>query len=75
MGGDDTGSVRTVEVGFAGELYEGGEEGFRTVRTADGKAAKPEIQSGNENENRQPSEAEMDELMDMLNSQIPNIDE
>eukprot|EP00804_Cyclotella_cryptica_P017959 CCRYP_008262-RB/>CCRYP_008262-RB protein AED:0.22 eAED:0.22 QI:0/0.66/0.5/1/0.33/0/4/1398/245 len=66
---EESSSVRNVEVGFQGELYENGEEGFRTVRTADGKPAKPEIMSGGEN--RQPSEAEMDELMEMLNSQIP----
>jgi hypothetical protein len=66
----DADSVRNVEVGFAGELYEGGEDGFRTKRTADGKPAKPEIQSGEEK--RQPSEAEMDELIDMLSNQVPS---
>ena len=66
---EEASSVRNVEVGFQGELYENGEEGFRTVRTADGKPAKPEIMS--DGENRRPSEAEMDELMEMLNSQIP----
>lgn len=60
--------VRNVEVGFAGELYESNEEGFRTVRTADGKAKMPEIQSSVDR--RQPTEAELDDMMEMLNSQM-----
>jgi hypothetical protein len=36
--------VRNVEVGFQGEIYEGGEEGFRTQRRQDGSPLKPEIQ-------------------------------
>lgn len=60
--------VRNVEVGFAGELYEGSEEGFRTVRTPDGTAKTPETQSSVDR--RQPSDAELDDLMEMLNSQV-----
>lgn len=60
--------IRNVEVGFAGELYESNEEGFRTVRTADGKAKMPEIQSSVDR--RQPTEAELDDMMEMLNSQM-----
>lgn len=30
-------------VGFQGEIYDAGDEGFRTWRTNDGKAAKPEV--------------------------------
>jgi len=40
--------VRNVEVGFAGEIYEGGEEGFRTRRTEEGLPLNPEIQPGGE---------------------------
>ena len=36
--------VKSVEVGFQGEIYEGGEEGFRTQRRQDGSPLKPEIQ-------------------------------
>lgn len=36
--------VRNVEVGFQGEIYEGGEEGFRTLRKQDGSPWNPEIQ-------------------------------
>ena len=65
---DGSNDVRDVEVGFAGELYENDEEGFRTRRTADGKAVKPEIQKTDEN--RQATDREMDDLMEMLNSQV-----
>jgi hypothetical protein len=61
-------AVRNVEVGFQGELYENNEEGFRTVRTADGKAVKPELQATTTD--RQPTEAELDEMMEILNSQV-----
>jgi len=40
-GADD---VKNREVGFKGEIYEAGEEGFRTQRTEDGLPLKPEIQ-------------------------------
>jgi hypothetical protein len=59
--------VRNIEVGFAGELYENGEEGFRTTRTADGKAVR-EIQSSVDR--RQPTDKELDDMMEMLNSQV-----
>lgn len=65
---DDASKVRNVEVGFAGELYENDEEGFRTTRTEDGRAIKPEIESSADE--RQPTDREMDEMMDMLNSQV-----
>jgi hypothetical protein len=61
-------AVRDVEIGFQGELYESNEEGFRTVRTADGEPVKPEIQTTSTE--RQPTEAELDELMEVLNSQM-----
>ncbi|KAL7435695.1 hypothetical protein ACHAXH_002717 [Discostella pseudostelligera] len=65
---DGAADVRSVEVGFAGELYENNEEGFRTVRTADGKAKMPEILSSVDR--RQPTNAELDDMMEMLNSQV-----
>lgn len=65
---DGAADVRIVEVGFQGEVYEKDEEGFRTVRTEDGRPVNPEIQSAAEK--RQPSDTEMDDVMDMLNSQI-----
>mmetsp|Transcript_29632 Transcript_29632/g.50460 ORF Transcript_29632/g.50460 Transcript_29632/m.50460 type:complete len:258 (-) Transcript_29632:153-926(-) len=65
---DGASDVRNVEIGFAGELYENDEEGFRTERTEDGLAVKPEIQSTAEQ--RQPTEAELDDMMEMLNAQV-----
>jgi hypothetical protein len=37
--------IKNSFVGFEPEVYQGGEEGFRTWRTPDGRAAKPEIKS------------------------------
>ena len=65
---NDACDVRNVEVGFAGELYESNEEGFRTVRTPNGLAKTPEIQSSVDR--RQPADSELDDLMEMLNSQV-----
>eukprot|EP00571_Detonula_confervacea_P008106 CAMPEP_0172319386 /NCGR_PEP_ID=MMETSP1058-20130122/37500_1 /TAXON_ID=83371 /ORGANISM="Detonula confervacea, Strain CCMP 353" /LENGTH=251 /DNA_ID=CAMNT_0013034413 /DNA_START=29 /DNA_END=784 /DNA_ORIENTATION=+ len=62
---DDSSEVRNMEVGFAGELYESDEEGFRTKRTNDGKAVKQEIQIPSDNQ-RQPTNAELDEMMKEL---------
>lgn len=65
---DGASEIRNMEIGFAGELYENDEEGFRTKRTDDGKAIKPEIDSSVDQ--RQPSESEMDDMMEMLNAQV-----
>lgn len=70
---DDALDVKNSEVGFAGELYESNEEGFRTKRTDDGKAVKQEIQVPAEQ--RQPTEAEMDDMMEVLNSQVEASDD
>ena len=64
---EDADGVRNVEVGFAGELYDGGEEGFRTERTADGRPAKPELKGPDES--RQPTEAEVNEMMERLQAE------
>ena len=66
---DIVSSVRNVEVGFAGELYENGEEGFRTTRTADGKPAKSEVLAPNEM--KQPTEADIDQMAELLSNQTP----
>eukprot|EP00584_Thalassiosira_punctigera_P018379 CAMPEP_0172552212 /NCGR_PEP_ID=MMETSP1067-20121228/43690_1 /TAXON_ID=265564 ORGANISM="Thalassiosira punctigera, Strain Tpunct2005C2" /NCGR_SAMPLE_ID=MMETSP1067 /ASSEMBLY_ACC=CAM_ASM_000444 /LENGTH=248 /DNA_ID=CAMNT_0013340139 /DNA_START=77 /DNA_END=823 /DNA_ORIENTATION=- len=60
--------VRNIEVGFQGELYENDEEGFRTIRTNDGEPVKSEIQSSADR--RQPTDAELDDMMEVLNSQV-----
>lgn len=65
---DNTDKVRNAVIGFAGELYENDEDvGFRTTRTADGNAMR-EIKSSVGQ--RQPSHKEMDDLMEILNSQV-----
>lgn len=59
---DNIDLVRNAEIGFAGELYENDEDtGFRTIRTDDGKAV-CEIKSSVGQ--RQPSDNEMDDLME-----------
>lgn len=65
---EDACHVKNTEVGFAGELYERNEEGFRTIRTADGKAKMPEVKSSVDK--RQPTVGELDDMMEMLNSQV-----
>lgn len=65
---DGASEVRNVVIGFAGELYENDEEGFRTKRTDDGKAVKAEVQSAADQ--RQATIGELDELMETLNSQV-----
>ena len=41
--GGEASKVNKNFVGFQGEIYDQGEEGFRTWRTGDGRAAKPQI--------------------------------
>ena len=67
-GADD---VRNIEVGFAGEVYDSGEEGFRTWRTEDGFAKRPEIQEP-EGEKRAPTDEEMEKINEMLKGQDLN---
>ena len=61
--------VRNIAIGFAGELYENDEEGFRTIRDNNGLAVKQEIQ-----QQEQPTDTEIDELMEVLNSQVAAAD-
>jgi hypothetical protein len=49
--------VKATMVGFQGEVYQKGEEGFRTWRTEDGLPARPEINAGGES--RPPTEEEL----------------
>lgn len=48
--------VRNIMVGFQGEMYEGGEEGFRTWRDEDGYPLKPEIKGPNTGEETKPKD-------------------
>ena len=47
-------------IGFQGEVYQEGEEGFRSWRDTDGSPARPEISPGGET--RPPTEAELEQL-------------
>lgn len=41
---EDVTKINKMLVGFQGEMYDQGEEGFRTLRTDDGRPLMPEIQ-------------------------------
>jgi hypothetical protein len=47
-------------IGFQGEVYQEGEEGFRSWRKKDGSPARPELNPGGES--RPPTEAEMEQV-------------
>lgn len=88
-GGDDDDVVDTLPskfMGFQGEMYDSGEEGFRTWRNEDGTPAKPEIQSPTagavppteeeeeeEGPRRAPSEREMVKIQEMLQDKDINV--
>ncbi len=61
-------------IGFQGEVYQEGEEGFRSWRKEDGSPARPEINPGGET--RPPTEEEMDQLrleMEQQNISVEDI--
>lgn len=74
-GADD---IKNSFVGFQGEVYERGEQGFRTWRTGDGRPARPQIQSpatsdesnsyeeDDPDEFRAPTEEEMKQIQQAL---------
>lgn len=70
MSRDLSTKIKNVMVGFSGEVYQEGEEGFRTLRTEDGRPAKPEINTGSEA--RAPSDEEMAQLEEKLQGQDLN---
>ena len=64
VGVDGSDDVKSNFIGFQGEVYERGEEGFRTWRTDDGKPARPEINPGGET--RPPTQEELEQLQKEL---------
>jgi len=62
--------IKNVMVGFQGEVYQQGEEGFRTWRTEDGRPVNPEINAGGET--RAPTDEEMAKLEQKLEGQDLN---
>jgi hypothetical protein len=58
--------IRNMLVGFQGEIYDQGEDGFRTWRTEDGRAAQPEVMpagSTSTSEEGAPSQEELEKLL------------
>jgi hypothetical protein len=60
-------TVKSNMVGFQGEVYQAGEEGFRTWRLEDGRAARPPVQSGVQDndtveEKRPPTDQELEQI-------------
>jgi hypothetical protein len=60
-------------IGFQGEVYQEGEEGFRSWRTADGGPARPEINPGGET--RPPTEDEMEQLRTEMSGQNVSVED
>lgn len=66
--------LRNNLIGFQGEVYQEGEEGFRSWRKEDGSPARPELNPGGET--RPPTEEEMEQLkmeMDRQNISIEDV--
>ena len=62
---EGTEQIKNTLVGFQGEMYEQGEQGFRTWRLEDGTPARPEVLSPRTDdgeETRAPTEEEMKQL-------------
>lgn len=60
--------VKNVMIGFLGEIYDPGEEGFRTWRLPDGRPARPEIKGpqSDDDDYRAPTAEEMERLQKAL---------
>jgi len=61
---EGSGEVRNVEVGFQGEIYDSGEDGFRTERTEEGLPLNPEIKQPEET--RVPTDEEIAEINEIV---------
>ena len=65
--------IKNALIGFQGEMYQRGEEGFRTWRTEEGRAAKPQIQSPTADEvENQIDDEDMKKIEEMLQGQDIN---
>jgi hypothetical protein len=70
------GEIKAMFVGFQGEVYQPGEEGFRTERTSTGAPAKAELQSANNDDDDddasqqpQPTPEELEQLMEQFKNE------
>lgn len=63
----DQPKIRNIFVGFQGEIYDQGEDGFRTWRTEDGRPAQPEVMpagsTSTSGEEGAPSQEELEKLL------------
>ena len=64
--------IKNALIGFQGEIYDPGEEGFRTWRNKEGRAVRPPIQSPNEEESQTLSSDDMKKIEEMLEGQDVN---
>jgi hypothetical protein len=60
-------------IGFQGEVYQEGEEGFRSWRKEDGSPARPELNPGGET--RPPTEDEMEQLRQEMDSKNISVED
>jgi len=59
-------NIRAVEVGFQGEIYDQGEDGFRTLRTEDGAPKENEIQPPEKGPKVAPTDKDMEKIQELL---------
>lgn len=71
---DGAESIKNSFVGFQGEMYERGEEGFRTLRNQDGRAANPPIQTPDVPSDPQQDQALVDEDMKKIEEMLQGQD-
>lgn len=64
--------IKNALVGFQGENYEGGEEGFRTWRDEEGRATRLPVQSPNQDELQTSDAEDMKKIEEMLEGQDLN---
>lgn len=69
---DGANAVKNSFIGFQGEMYEGGEQGFRTWRKEDGTPAKPQVQSPDAGDLQTPDDEDMKKIEEMLAGQDIN---
>jgi hypothetical protein len=73
IGVEGADTVKNSLIGFQGELYDRGEDGFRTLRLPDGRPAKPEIMSPAEEEEEEDEEEEGVETRGPTDEEMENI--
>lgn len=63
-------AIKNALIGFQGEMYQGGEEGFRTWRNQDGRAARPPIKSPDADQvEKQIDEEELKKIEERMQEQ------